>query len=782
MKGSRIETVPMSLRTPGSIRRTALRVATAAFIPLLILLSSLSIVLRDEAFADGVDALLLLLNILPFLFFGMMLWSISGRPLFALACSLLLLNGVYSIHSLKLAQIAEPLLPGDLLMVPQVLGNLGFFLRYTQQSAWLILVAILLAGLWWLESPGWPRRLLARLPLAVVSFMLLWSLAHGLWPWQTLYREPPVVFQPWDPRGSAAQSGMPAYFISLSWSSQLRIDAPDATRLAAVNARLANLESEPVADEKPDIVVLQSESFFDPGLLRGVDSETYIPALLALSKDHLSGNLAVPAYGGQTTRTEFEMLTGITLKATPTIQYPYQGLMHRSLQSLPLQLRDQGYQTLGIHPYPASFYRRDTIFPRLGFDRLIDIADFGNVPRHGYYVSDATLVDRVLKELDAPGDAPRFIYAISMENHGPWNEGRLALLGSEVEAGAPSGLDRSAALPLDLFLHHLKRGDAALARLAEAVSKRPRPTVMLFFGDHLPGLHESFKALGFRNDRHAWQQTVPYVLLHNRKSLSGRIDLQSSELPALLLEAAELPLRHHFRQLAQLRRTRSLAPLETDHLRQEIALHALSLSDSGVATGAVRIFGISPQPATLKADDDAPIMLRLHATGLPDGASLSLGGEKLESRPFGDGLMATAPHELLTRVHEGELGAQLKLILPDADPILIEDLDVRAAEPLVKPRGFCAVEGWGPQITKAGKPVNAQPDGTEGLWIKLGCFPSSARVLVDGKAVETFHDGNLITAKIPLALIGEPRDLAVEVDDRKSDERLLIGNLQVREN
>ncbi len=782
MKGRRAEPLARIDQSIGSHRGLACRLATLAFVPLLVLLVGLSVVLRDHAFAESVDAKLLLLNAMPFLLLGLMLWSISGRALFALVLSLLLLHGVYSIHDLKLLQIAEPLLPGDLLMVPQVLGNLGFFLRYTQQSAWLLFVAILLAGLWWIERPGWPRRILARLPLSIVCGAFAVCLAQGFWPWPSLYTEPPIVFQPWDPRGSAAQSGMPAYFISLSWSSQLRSEAPDAAGLATLNARLAELGSTAVTDEKPDIVVFQSESFFDPGLLNGMQSETYIPSILALGKQHLSGNLVVPAYGGQTTRTEFEMLTGITLKAAPTIQYPYQGLMHRALQSLPLQLREQGYQTIGIHPYPASFYRRDTIFPRLGFDQLLDITAFAGVPRHGFFVPDMALVERMLLELDAPGEAPRFIYAISMENHGPWNEDRLTLIGAEPESAAPSEMDRQFALPFDLYLHHLRRGDAALARLAEAVVQRQRPTLMLFFGDHLPGLHDAFEQIGFRNQQPAYKQTVPYVLLHNRRALSGSIDLHSSELPALLLESAELPLQNHFRQLARLRKTPNLMPLEAEQLREAIGRQALSFSDAQLATEELRIFGISPQPVTLRLDDSASVMLRLHATGLPEGASLSLGGESLESRPFGDGLMATAPHELLSRVHAGELDAQVSLLLPEAEPRQIGKLDVRAADPRSTAGGFCEVEGWGPQFTRAGHPVNAQPDGTEGLWIKLGCFPSSTQVLIDGSAVETILAANLIAAKLPSDLIAEPGSLTVEMEDRQSGERILVGSLQVLDN
>ena len=51
------------------------------------------------------------------------------------------------------------------------------------------------------------------------------------------------------------------------------------------------------------------------------------------------------------------------------------------------------------------------------------------------------------------------------------------------------------------YFYHLHNADAELARMAEFISAREWPTVILLFGDHLPALSAAYKELGFKNGR-----------------------------------------------------------------------------------------------------------------------------------------------------------------------------------------------------------------------------------------------------------------------------------------
>jgi hypothetical protein len=755
--------------------------ANLAFLPALVALCALLVRACDPAFFDQTDLHLLTLNALPFAFVGLLIRGLSGRSLISLALTWLLIDGVYALHRIKLEQLAEPLLPGDLLMVPQVLGNLGFFLRYWQPGLPALIVAVLMATLWWLEYPGWPRGWLSRLTIAAVASLGLSSLIYGVWPWRDFYSPEWLVFQPWSPRTSAAASGMPAYFIRLSWSSQLRPAAPDLERIASLMGRLGK-EAPPFDSvEQPDIVVLQSESFFDVGRLRGIDRHQHVPNLLALRARAVSGELSVPAYGGMTTRTEFEVLTGVSLRAVPTIQYPYQGLVHAPLRSLASVLRAKGYTTTGIHPYPASFYRRNTVFPRLGFERFIDLSEFKDAPKHGYFVSDEALTDRILSELDAPGEAPRFIYAVSIENHGPWNRERRARLPETPAASSPAHLAPELAEGLDTYLHHLRRADAALAQLVQGLDRRSRPTLLLFFGDHLPGLHTAFAELGFKDGMDPWKQSTPYLLLHNQKHLSGAIDLDASELGAMLLDVAGITGTGHFQDLARIRHSKALTPDEAVQLRIELARLALAAGapEGSPSSKPLQIVDLTPRKLAVRADADEPVLLNLRAVGLPSGAGLHLGGEALTSRSTETGLQAMAPVALLRRVQAGEVPPTVEVSIPGGTPMAAGEIEILITDPRSLSGSFCEIQKWGPDSMPVGRPVNPQPDGSEGLWFKLDCFPQSAQVSLDGHPLQTFHQPRLLTAKLPVDLIGLPGTFNVEFRDPVSGDRFVVGQLTV---
>lgn len=89
--------------------------------------------------------------------------------------------------------------------------------------------------------------------------------------------------------------------------------------------------------------------------------------------------------------------------------------------SLAQYLQRLGYRTVCVHPYPAGFYLRHKVYPLLGFDTFIDIQDFADAERYGPYVSDMAVTEKIMQLLHerADGDKPLFVFAITMENHGP---------------------------------------------------------------------------------------------------------------------------------------------------------------------------------------------------------------------------------------------------------------------------------------------------------------------------------------------------------------------------
>jgi phosphoglycerol transferase MdoB-like AlkP superfamily enzyme len=213
--------------------------------------------------------------------------------------------------------------------------------------------------------------------------------------------------------------------------------------------------------------------------------------------------LQVPAWGAATQRTEFAFLTGLPEDVLGLDRHnPYLRFAKQPVWSVAHDLRDLGYRTTCVHPFFGSFFGRDRVMPNLGFDEFLDIAAFQDAPRFGPYVSDISIADKIA-ELLQQTEEPRFIFAITMENHGQWQKDRLPPEEiAQVQALAPG-------FPWEFlcYVRHLQNADEMIGRVAAAMRNRG-DGVLCMFGDHVPSFPKLFKRANFtdpRSDYFIWR-------------------------------------------------------------------------------------------------------------------------------------------------------------------------------------------------------------------------------------------------------------------------------------
>ncbi|SEN45260.1 LTA synthase family protein [Halomonas caseinilytica] len=291
---------------------------------------------------------------------------------------------------------------------------------------------------------------------------------------------------------------------------------------------------EPVPDTArlPHLVVVQSESFFDPRPWHGGLRDDLLPELDALTEQALArGRLRVPAWGANTVRTETAVLTGLDQDTLGIHRFnPYHQLARRSVPSLAAELRQLGYRTVCLHPYAASFYQRDRVMPRLGFDDFIDIRAFGPDDYCGQYVGDLALADKVGSLLHETDNEPLFVFVITMENHGPLQfDNRAENAARDLLApGAPPLPDDCGELAS--YLAHLRNADRMAGRLRQQLEAMPRAGLLCWYGDHVPIMPEVYRHYGEPDG------DTPYLLW----SSHGRTDRPQASTP---LEAVQLSQR-----------------------------------------------------------------------------------------------------------------------------------------------------------------------------------------------------------------------------------------------
>jgi phosphoglycerol transferase MdoB-like AlkP superfamily enzyme len=205
------------------------------------------------------------------------------------------------------------------------------------------------------------------------------------------------------------------------------------------------------------------------------------------------GRLKVPAWGANTVRSEFAFLSGVSAASLGVHRFnPYRKMVAWGVPTLASYLKQMGYRTICVHPYPAGFYGRDKIYPMMGFDEFIDIREFTSADRSGAYVGDMAVAKKIASILEGVTE-PVFIHAITMENHGPLHleKSTPADIASLYKQPPPSGCN-----DLTIYLRHLRNADRMMSMLKDTMTKLNRPASLCWFGDHVPIMESVYDVLG----------------------------------------------------------------------------------------------------------------------------------------------------------------------------------------------------------------------------------------------------------------------------------------------
>ncbi|MEL7657971.1 MAG: sulfatase-like hydrolase/transferase, partial [Bacillota bacterium] len=186
---------------------------------------------------------------------------------------------------------------------------------------------------------------------------------------------------------------------------------------------LKDLTSVPVSgaddNRKPNVVMLQMESFFDPTLMENLTfSEDPVPYFRKLKENYSSGFLTVPSIGAGTANTEFEVLSGMRVRFFGPGEYPYKSVLKdKTCETIAYDLKRLGYGTHAIHNHRGAFYGRNKVFPNLGFDTFTSLEYMNNVfktPKN--WAKDGVLTDEILAALQST-ESEDLVYTISVQGH-----------------------------------------------------------------------------------------------------------------------------------------------------------------------------------------------------------------------------------------------------------------------------------------------------------------------------------------------------------------------------
>ncbi len=266
------------------------------------------------------------------------------------------------------------------------------------------------------------------------------------------------------------------------------ISQPTGYSEELMNEIIASEGKEETSEENLDvnILFLQLETFIDPTEINFLKfSEDPVPNFRKLSEEYSSGYYKVPAVGAGTANTEFESITGMSLRYFGAGEYPYKTILkEETCESAPYVLKDLGYTAHAIHNNVANFYARKTVFTHLGFDTFTSeeyMPDTTDTTPMGW-IKDYILTDEIFKAMEST-EGPDYVYTISVQGHGAYpTEPVLEDPAIEV-TGADTEEENYA---WEYYVNQLYEMDLFIKELTDRLEDYDERVVLVMYGDHLP--------------------------------------------------------------------------------------------------------------------------------------------------------------------------------------------------------------------------------------------------------------------------------------------------------
>ena len=498
---------------------------------------------------------LLRFGVTAFLFYIVrgFLFALTGSMRFS-GCFLCIFSIIFSLTNYFTTTFRGiPILASDLTIMGtamNVVGNYKYSLDLTRTITLLGLITwcILLFRVKRLRLPKGKKRISAILGSAAICFASFWIMIYT--PVMTV-TPMHVTVNTFRPIKSYRKNGCVLTFMR---SIQLMIiHKPDGYSANAAEEIAAPYRSETSSGnaKTPNVIAIMDEAFAD---LQAVGdfrtSEDVMPFYHSLTKNTVKGFSYVSVFGGQTANTEFEFLTGLSKAFVPASATPYQLYIKSLLPGLTTHLGKQDYQgMLAFHPFRANGYNRDHVYPNLGFSDFISLKDLdvSASDKIRNFVSDAADFQVIIDQYEQAkkkSNAPFYLFNVTMQNHSGYDQDFDNL-------DMPISIEEKCDDPeLKRYLNLIHHSDTALKSLIEYFSKQKDPTVIVFFGDHEPGLSNEVysKILGKNVEKLSAEENMnlyktPFLIWANYDiEEQENVNISMNYLSTLMLESTGMKL------------------------------------------------------------------------------------------------------------------------------------------------------------------------------------------------------------------------------------------------
>ena len=317
--------------------------------------------------------------------------------------------------------------------------------------------------------------------------------------------------------------------------------------------KYANKGNAQVQEAYPDIIFIVNESFYD--LKHLTDFETDVDYLKNIrNMDNLLKGYAVsPTPYGGTNSSEYELITSNSLYLMKSGVTPFNVINLKGANSIVSHLKSLGYNTLGTHTESGINYNRISGYNDLGFDSVKFEEEYEDLEYYygRWYETDASVYRNMIKWYEEMGDEPRFLYMLTIQNHGKWD-----LNDSEYDKIHITEGEFEITDTINEYLTSISLSDEAFFVFTEYFKNVDRPVVLCMVGDHCPSFAGEIADADLSADEKALKlRETPLYIWAN-------FELDESELGSIgmpfvvptLLKVAGVPLSGYYEYMLDVNR------------------------------------------------------------------------------------------------------------------------------------------------------------------------------------------------------------------------------------
>lgn len=504
-----------------------------ALFGLLITFAMLLLAPGDAEILDKIirSPLVILLNFIPIFLLGILLQGIFGRRSLSLIINSIFYLVIFTVNRTKVIYRNAPLRVSDLRLALEALNmsknsfapDIYGLVVCTIGIIFLILLALIFKS----EKLKIKDRLIAIVTV-IVSSLLLFNFVYTK---DSLYYKLPLKGNSFNLIDQFNSKGFNYTF--LFYLEKSFVKAPEGYSEREIKERDVLDQSENIEAiknmERPNIIWIMGEAFTDlsqdPHFTFTPENDPNKNLKILQANSVMQGRIVTPSFGGGTGDTEFDVLTGtLTINCAPDESFAFNAIK-RDVGSMPNLLKSIGYKTMAFHPGYAWFYGRQNVYPKLGLDDNFFLEDIENPINKGDYLSEEQFteiyINRFLEAIKN-SDKPVFSYAVDIQNHGPYFYDKY---GENLPYECSVNLSEEAANNFGSYFLGVKDMDNMLGEVYKMMNEIDEPTIMVFYGDHLPGLGSdpsAYDEIGIKLSHENLEKEIefystPYVILANEK-------------------------------------------------------------------------------------------------------------------------------------------------------------------------------------------------------------------------------------------------------------------------